>query len=316
MAATKRNLKNKNQDADQRTFIVAIVLAAVACTALVIAAFCTGSERGGDGASSNLSDVGGSDAVPETDTEDDTGHGSEESAGITVEIPGNVTDASDQNTDTEDNIIPPDTQDGISVTLETKKLNQSGAEIVMIYPKVERSAPASSYSPEAQNNAIREYMDERRRVMCIGMSGDEYEYIVEKTEFRYVGESFFSALVTGHFYLKDSSHPTMFAYAVNFDSVRCSVLSGEDLIRDFSRVRDSFINGKFKLIHGMDGLLDETGYEDMIMEYMPDYGRYPEVYYTENGFGLALDLVYTLGGYALFEIPRTSLGDAVYAPPN
>lgn len=300
MAAKKRKIKNKNEDADQKTFVITIVLSVIACIALVIVAFVTGPL------------IGGKDAVDGTGSNDVSGSGASTGAGSYNG--GNIGDTVTDITASTDAGAPPGTTSGMSVTVKTERNTAAGAEIVMIYPTVEQSV--SSYSADEQNDAIREYMDEHRRIMCMGLSGEEYEYVIEKTELKYVGETFFSALVTGHFYLSDSPHPTLFAYAVNFDAASCSVLSGESLISDFSRVRDSFTSGKFSLKYGMDGLTGEISYEDMIMGYMTDYGIYPEVYYTGDNFGLAIELVYSLGGYALFEIPRSSLVDAVYIPAN
>ena len=157
-------------------------------------------------------------------------------------------------------------------------------------------------------------MNGHRDSMCAGVEGEEYEYIIENTNLTYVSDTFFSAVVSGHFYAGDDAHPTVFAYGINCDLPGGRLLEPSDMILDFEKVRSAFTGGKFKLAYGEDGLMDETNYEDMITRYMPDYDIYPEVYYTKDGFGMSIELVYTLGGYALFEIPLSTLGAAVYVP--
>ena len=332
--AKRKKLKKSGSNSDSRLLRVVAVLAVLAMISLIIAVVSI---------KSALSGIRGNS---DSDTLIDGVTGTEPPADITTG--GEVTTAADIPTDTtgvpqdqtttapapgtevttEPSTEPPtpgtdgttvteDTNTGTEpvLTVETEKVsqNEGSATIVMIYPKVV-SAGASSHSADELNIIIREYMDDRRRAERIESFGDEYEYIVEDVDLTYVGESFISAVVKGHYYIDGSTHPTLFAYTVNCDTKKGMIVTGADLIRDFARVRNTFTNGGFRLVFGMDGLFDETNYEDMIMEYRPEYDIYPDVYYTEKGFGLAIELVYTLGGYALFEAPLSSLGDAVLTP--
>ncbi len=205
-----------------------------------------------------------------------------------------------------------DKYEPLTVGTKTVRDDDGNAEIVMIYPTL--TASFGRHSTEELNGAIAEYMDERRRLTCIGVTDYEYEYVIEKAEVKFVGKSFFSALIIGHMYQDGAPHPTVFAYGVNFDANECRVLKGSELIFDFDRVKNNFLGGRFSMTEGMNGLLSETNYEDIFMSYRPEYNIYPEVYYTSDGFGIAAELVYSLGGYALFEIPSGALGGAVYSP--
>lgn len=210
---------------------------------------------------------------------------------------------------------PPPASDAIEIKPTSESKEQDGSEIKMIYPLL-TSAGQSGHTADEINSLIREYMDEERRITCIDSAGDEYEYVIEAADVKYVGKTFFSAVIRGYVYSDGAPYPTVFAYTLNCDTKSCRILEDGDLIKDFGKLRSLFTSGKFKMTEGEDDLLDNTTYEDLMIEYRPEYGIYPSVYYAGSGFGLALETVYSLGGYALFEISIDELGDAVYKPAD
>lgn len=316
MAEPKRTLKSRNRSKNKERMYVFITLAAIACVAILIVSmsFALRNSDGREDGRTDATEIGAKDHPEDKSPSQAADHNAESGADETYAHEGPQTDVPETTHEgsvtsgTDANIPSP----SLTVDVETVKSSDSDCEITMIYPRV-KSAP-SSHSVSEMNSAIREYMDEKKRLACMGASDDEYEYIIERTEIEYVGKSFFSAVVIGHFYLNGAPHPTVFAYAVNFDAESCKIVPAEELIHDFDRIKNNFLGGRFKLKEGMDELLGETNYEDMFTGYMPEYDIYPEVYYTGDGFGLAVELVYTLGGYALFEIPRSSLGESIYVP--
>lgn len=244
-----------------------------------------------------------SDAAPSTDG---TTSGSDTSVPDTAGAPG-TSGASDTNSG-ETTASP---ASGVNITTKKSTFDDNGAHVTMIYPTVSGIDGADTVT-----GLLRDEMDERRREALIGMAGGEVNYTVEDTSVKLCTKSFMSLVVSGYSYVGDASHPEYFVYALNYDIKSKKLMTGSDLIKDFDAVKSSFTSGKFFPMYSQDGLLDEMTYEDMIMEYHVEYGIYPEVYYTKDNFGIAVELVYSLGGYALFETSQSSLSGAIYVPQN
>ncbi len=315
--AQKRRYKKKNSETDRAIFVASAVIACIVIVLLIAAVivFKHVNDKIGDGSGTVDGSGAGTDPgtvssdAPSTESGEATGGETDatppETEGDSEAPPESTESRPDETTDEVDKNVAFDT--------EKKTLDKDGARVVMIYPTV-TDVGSYPYDAAKLNSLIRGYMDDMRDAMCADAWDDEYEYVIEKTEIKYADNAFLSAVVIGRFYITDAVHPTEFAYAVNCDLAGAKILAPDELIHDFAKVRSAFTGGKFKLAKGIDGLLKETNYEDMIMRYRPEYDIYPEVYYTKGGFGISIELVYTLGGYALFEIPISALGGAVYKP--
>lgn len=310
----KKSLKNKRKLSDQnRVYIITtlFVIAGVMLLVVLLSLYL----REGKAPADNTTGVSGG----VTNEATDTAPTAPESTGGTTDdnAPGTAPDSTAPDETTADDTTDDRQTPAEPMEIGTKKTSDGQGDITieMIYPEIKSPSP-SKYSTEELNEEIAYYMDEQRKNMCRTSPEDAYEYVIESTDITYVGGSFFSAVVVGHFYISASPHPTIFAYAINFDANECRVLSSGELINDFAAVKKSFLDGKFTLKKGMNGLLNETSYEDMFTEYRAEYDIYPGVYYTGDSFGMIIELVFTLDGYALFEIPTGSLGGAVYSPAN
>lgn len=237
-------------------------------------------------------DKGTSDSVAETDSSSDS---------ETENIPDDT--ISD---------IPDDTDDTTVADDDTEDTDNKGnGDITIDYPTVNPDDGAVS---DKLNALIKDYMDEKLQNELPGDGVVEYQYEVKSTETMISTDEIISILVKGEYYHEDSAHPTIFAYTLNCDVKTSSIITADNLIYDFAKVKKLFTDGKFTQKEGMDGLLDETNYEDMIMEYRTEYGIYPDVYFTSDSLGIVIELVYTLGGYATFEIPYSEVSGAVYIP--
>lgn len=336
MAEKRKSIGSRKKRNDDRTTLYAVLILGIVAFVLILIALSSvisknlgKKETDGSGSqSSGGAALYESTAAPKDSTSPGTG---EPETTLSPSTSDTVTDAPDtgsdetsrdsETTDEESSAASTDTgdtppaSDMIEIELKEEKSEDDGSQITMIYPTV-TSAGRTEHTADEINAAIREYMDEKRRIMCIDSGGDEYRYIIEKTDVKYTGKSFFSAVVRGYIYSSDAPHPTVFVYAVNCDTSSCEILEGEKLIKNYSRVKDLFLSGKFTETEGEDDLLDNTSYEDLIIEYRPEYGIYPSVYYTGTSFGLALETVYSLGGYALFEIPTGQLGGDIFTPAD
>ncbi len=316
MAKGKTALKNKRKLSDQNRVYIIITLFVIAGIMLLVVLlslfFAKGRAPGGDG-TVTVGTGKPTESGAVSGTEPGTGKPSDTENGIGKET-GSATESPTETAGTDTGTSGgKDKDEPMTVETVTKTEGEGDVSVVMIYPEIKTNV-SSKYRESELNAEIVSYMDEQRRIMCGASPSDAYEYIIESTDIKYTNGTFFSAVVVGHYYMNASAHPTIFAYAINFDADECRVLQPSELFKDFSTVKKAFLDGKFTLKKGMDGLLTETSYEDMFTEYRPEYDIYPGAYYTEDGFGLIIELVFTLDGYALFEIPRASLGSAVIIP--
>lgn len=315
MAKRKKSRRKK----DAGYYAVPIITVAVFCVvifAVVIAVSKSGS---------------GDDTGSDTDTLCSSAEETSESDGTISDTDAVTAGAADSaSSDTTGNTVADDTS-GAETTAGSSDVNSGEdttaagnadttgeSQVVIDYPSVDTDAvDITDEDAEKINKVIEEYMDAKVEAEALNsdpeMTGS-YSYEVTSTTTTYESDSFMSVVVTGQYYISDTAHPTIFCYTVNIDLASAEILESEELIYDFSPIKEMFSDGKFTLVYGIDGLLDETNYEDMIIGYYSEYGIYPDVYYTETGFGIVIDLVYALGGYATFEIPVSSVSDYIYVP--
>lgn len=332
MAQNRKNASKKNNDGVDKTMLYTSVALVIVAFVILIIALVPKNTGGKDGHNTTLTNSASSD-VPAASGSTGSESAPPEATDVST-APDSVAETTSPSvtddaatTDDATSVDPPvstgddETQGGseplpsgpISVSLMTEKQDRDGAKITMIYPIVE-SAGTSTASVDKTNRAIRDYMDERRRIQCVDNVSGEYEYVIEKTDIKYIGETFFSAVIKGHIYSEDASNPTDFAYTVNCDAKTSSILERDSVIFDFAKLRKLFTDSQFKLAEGDAELLDGVSPEDLIREYRPEYDIYPDIYFTGGKVGIAIETVYSLGGYALYEISADKLGDAVYSP--
>lgn len=295
--------KNKKTN-DNTSIVIALLLCCAAIIVLVAVLHPFGGGKKSDTGEETDGEQSSSSSGTDTKNEPDgTAAGTD---GTTADTPS--TSGTEPSTDdvTDDTHNPPT---GMHITTEQSTFDENGSHIQMIYPTV-----VSHGSADEITKTLRAEMDRRRVEELLGFAGGESNYKVENVSVELCRPTFVSLVVTGYCYVSESSHPEYFAYTINYDVNAKKLLSGEDLIKDFDAVREKFTGGGFRTVYGQAGLLDEMSYEDMITAYHAEYGIYPEVYYTSDGFGIAVELVYTLGGYALFETTQSSLSGAIYAP--
>ncbi|MCD7830824.1 MAG: hypothetical protein LUI01_00930 [Firmicutes bacterium] len=316
MAKRKKSRRKKGAG----YYAVPIITVAVFCVvilAVVIAVSNSGS--GEDTGSDTEASYSSAEETTESDSEtfDDTDAVTADTAdSSSSDTTGNT--GADDTSGTETTAGSSDVNSGDDTTAAGDADTTGESQVVIDYPSVDTGAvDITDEDAEKINKVIEEYMDEKVEAEALNsdpeMTGS-YKYEVTSTTTTYESDSFMSVVVTGQYYISDTAHPTIFCYTVNIDLVSARILESEELIYDFSPIKEMFSNGQFTLVYGIDGLLDETNYEDMIIGYYSEYGIYPDVYYTETGFGIVIDLVYALGGYATFEIPVSSVSDYIYVP--
>jgi hypothetical protein len=142
-----------------------------------------------------------------------------------------------------------------------------------------------------------------------------YRYTIDSVSAAYTSDKLASFLCVGSYSDEGSSHPESIIYTINLGLKDSKIYSFEELVSDFNFLSDKFKAGRFRLVSGIDGLLDMTSHEDIFIEYSSLYGIYPPLYFiagdNKTELAFSVGLVYTLGGHAEFSIDVNSVKNAL-----
>lgn len=145
--------------------------------------------------------------------------------------------------------------------------------------------------------------------------GRFYRYTVDSVSSQCLGQELASFLCVGSYSDEYSDYPEAIVYSFNLNPKTGELYNLDELILDFSIIKEKFESGAFDYISGLENLLTLTNYSDMIVGYGDTYQLYPPIYFIaeENDFELALSvgLVYELGGHAEFSIDADLVSSAL-----
>ncbi len=150
-------------------------------------------------------------------------------------------------------------------------------------------------------------------------------YIIEDTVFNYEVSEVEVTLLDNHFVSvkntvysmsSNAAYPNCPVYTVNIDLASGEIIEEDEIIANFNLISSAFLAGDFTMVCGAEDLLDNTNYEDMILQYKSDYASYPELYFTPDSLGMCIGLVSALGSNACFEIAVDSITDALIINPT
>ncbi len=147
------------------------------------------------------------------------------------------------------------------------------------------------------------------------MEDNDFSYEVDNVEVTCLFGDFISVKNTVYFMSAMSSYPSSPVYTVNIDLITGEVVDETDIFENFNIISSKFIAGDFTQVYGIENLLNETSYEDMILQYKSSYETYPDVYFSEDGLVLCIDLADSLGSSAGFEISVDEVKEALKLIP-
>ena len=136
-------------------------------------------------------------------------------------------------------------------------------------------------------------------------------YIIEEVEVTFLSNSFISVKNTVYSMTAMDNYPNCPVYTVNIDLTNGNVIEEDDIFGDFNVITSGFLAGDYTMVYGADDLMDNTNYEDMILQYKSDYASYPDVYFTEDSLVICIDLVASLGTSAGFSVPISAVADSL-----
>ena len=145
--------------------------------------------------------------------------------------------------------------------------------------------------------------------------GRFYRYTIDSVSSQCLGQELASFLCVGSYSDDYSDYPEAIVYSFNLNPKTGELYAFDELILDFSIIKEKFESGAFDYISGLETLLTLPTSSDMIIGYGDTYQLYPPIYFIadENDFELALSvgLVYELGGHAEFSIDADLVSSAL-----
>lgn len=142
-----------------------------------------------------------------------------------------------------------------------------------------------------------------------------FNYEVSSVEVTYLSNSLISVKSSVYSMTSVSSYPNCPVYTVNIDLENGEIIDEEDIFADFNEITSRFLGGEFTMVYGIEDLLSQTSYEDMILQYKSDYASYPDVYFTPDSLVICIDLVAALESSAGFAIPLSEVSDLLDFSP-
>ncbi len=148
------------------------------------------------------------------------------------------------------------------------------------------------------------------------MEGTMFNYEVTNVDITYLSNTYASVRSTVSFMSAMESSPKEAVYTQNVSLINGDIIEEDEIFADFTSIASKFIAGEFTQIYGAEDLLENTSYEDMILQYNSDYASFPEVCFTEDKFIVNIDLISALGTSAGFEIALSEVDEFLNFNPT
>ncbi len=196
----------------------------------------------------------------------------------------------------------------IALSTHTESYMHGECSVALMYPRY-GDGEHDLFDVAMRNHAVQKF---NRQGM---MPEDSAVYEITACDIKYESEYFVSAVMTGQIINPTAAHDSHFAYTVNADPRNGRVYLSEELIGDIEIVKTAIAEGMFEQSYGIDGLMDAiddgtvTYENDITVSWRQDYGVFPDMYFTEDKFGVMAEIPHVVGGYAGFEIPYVKSGD-------
>ena len=196
----------------------------------------------------------------------------------------------------------------------TYTIDEDNRYISIAYPVL----TGTDYDDAANELLLSESLEQMENYLTYSAGANDgrfYRYTIDSVSSQCLGEELASFLCVGSYSDEYSDYPETIVYSFNLNPKTGELYNLDELILDFSIIKEKFESGAFDYISGLENLLTLTNYSDMIVGYGDTYQLYPPIYFIadENDFELALSvgLVYELGGHAEFSIDADLVSSAL-----
>ena len=187
----------------------------------------------------------------------------------------------------------PDADYALTIVEEYRK--DGGNSLKLMYPEVRGYADPSA--GETINRKAAELAFEQYRKL--GRIADEdggYVYTAMEALVLLSTVDFYCVYISGTVESEAGGDPEFFAYILNADLKNARFLTTEEIVKDYEKIRKSFLDGDFLPDFGTENPEENFTRQSLLDQYKSEYGIYPYVYFREGKIGLLLETLPSLGG--------------------
>ena len=226
---------------------------------------------------------------------------------VTTDVPESTPEVQDTRPveSSTDTIAPEKTE----LTVKTETFYDGGNTATLMYPSY-GDGEHNAFDKAMRDFALTEFAKQGM------MPEDNAVYEILTCDIKLETEYFVSAVVTGQLINPTAAHDLHFAYTVNADTSSGRIYLSEELVGDIELIKAGFTESKFAKSYGIDGLMDFVTADEITGSWRSDYGIFPDMYFTDDSFGIVAELPHAVGGYAGFEIPYADTGDMINPVAN
>lgn len=178
---------------------------------------------------------------------------------------------------------------------EYLKLNENSVKLM--YPLV--AGYADSEAQEAANTRSAAFAREMYEQKGL-MSGEDggYSYTTTTAEILLATTDFYSVYIAGVIESDVGGSARPFAYTINCDLRSGSFLTTEEIVSDYDALMQIFLDDVFREDFGDANLEENFTRASLLEQYNTRYGIYPFVYFRNGEFGVLVETLPSMVGYA------------------
>lgn len=213
----------------------------------------------------------------------------------------------------ETTLAPLDADAAWTVVEETIPLDEiTGSYKLLRYPAFDGEDDTTAALNQALRAAAEHaYTTHAANVQAIIDDGETFVYEVTEVEITRCDDALISVRS-----FAECSTPTgtdAFVYTGNLNPATAAAYQVDELVTDFSGLAKLLRDGKGSQVWGVDNLLDQITWDDLLVQIKPTYGIYPPVCFTDEGILLCFATNALLGDTAGFLLTYADAGSCLAA---
>lgn len=188
--------------------------------------------------------------------------------------------------------------------------------------KILRYPVAVGTGTEALNTRLKHHAEEVYTAHATGAltmrdEGETFIYEVTSVEIKRFDGEILSFLCRAAYTSPVDGTEKQIVYTGNLNPETGESIAPEALITDWDALAELLRTGKGKPTWGNEELLEQIGWDDLLLQIKPAYGIYPAVCFGESGVEIAFEVLPLFGGTAGFTVTYADAAHCLaVAPPR
>lgn len=186
--------------------------------------------------------------------------------------------------------------------------------------KILRYPVAVGTGTEALNARLKHHAEEFFTTHATGAltmrdEGETFTYEVTSVEIKRFDGEILSFLCRAAYTSPVDGTEKQIVYTGNLNPATGESIAPEALITDWDTLAELLRTGKGMPAWGSEELLDQMGWDDLLLQIKPAYGIYPAVCCSETGVEIAFEVLPLFGGTAGFTVTYADAADCLAVEP-